>query len=459
MPFYTKLKIWEDDIEAEKKKKRRTASKLKLLRAELEKHIDGNSDSTDSKKTVKIATWNLREFGGSKYKGRDYEPLYYIAETISHFDLVALQEVRADLDEFFDLKRILGPDWSFIATDVTDGRAGNGERMVFLYNRKKVQFRNIAGELTLEEGSKIKAAFGERIKLEDGFQLNLPNGTNLSGTYKARLRTDDGKKELASDLEIPLPEGSTLDLPQGSSLVIKKGTEVESPEKGKATVDVPTDTVSGASYKLRFPEDSFDDSLRQFARTPFLISFQSGWLKINLCTVHIYYGDASDERKLEQRRSEIAQLTAALAAKAKGEFKEDQESFLGVLGDFNIVGEGHPTMEALESNDFVIPEKLKEIPGSNVKRDKAYDQIAFWKPSRVTGYARLDIKGASIFDFYEHVFKLDEEAVYREEREENGLKDGTKFSTWRTYKMSDHLPMWVELRTDFGEEYLDDIED
>ena len=36
MPFYTKLKIWEDDIEAEKKKKRRTASKLKLLRAELE---------------------------------------------------------------------------------------------------------------------------------------------------------------------------------------------------------------------------------------------------------------------------------------------------------------------------------------------------------------------------------------------------------------------------------------
>ena len=146
---------------------------------------------------------------------------------------MALQEIRADLDEFFGLKRILGPDWSFIATD---GRAGNGERMVFLYNRKKVQFRTIAGELTLEEGSIIKAAFGERIKLEDGFQLNLPHGTNLSGTYKARLRTDDGKKELASDLEIPLPEESTLDLPQGSSLVIKKGTEVESPEKGKATV-------------------------------------------------------------------------------------------------------------------------------------------------------------------------------------------------------------------------------
>ena len=27
---------------------------------------------------------------------------------------------------------------------------------------------------------------------------------------------------------------------------------------------------------------------------------------------------------------------------------------------------------------------------------------------------------------------------------------------WRTYQMSDHLPMWIELKTDFGEEYLKD---
>jgi hypothetical protein len=28
------------------------------------------------------------------------------------------------------------------------------------------------------------------------------------------------------------------------------------------------------------------------------------------------------------------------------------------------------------------------------------------------------------------------------------------YSGWRTYQMSDHLPMWVELQIDFGEEYL-----
>jgi|ERR1044072_3542443 hypothetical protein len=29
-----------------------------------------------------------------------------------------------------------------------------------------------------------------------------------------------------------------------------------------------------------------------------------------------------------------------------------------------------------------------------------------------------------------------------------------KFKDWRTYQMSDHLPMWIELRVDFSPEYL-----
>ncbi len=28
------------------------------------------------------------------------------------------------------------------------------------------------------------------------------------------------------------------------------------------------------------------------------------------------------------------------------------------------------------------------------------------------------------------------------------------YKDWRTYQMSDHLVMWVQLRTDFGEDYL-----
>ena len=458
MPFYTSLKQKENDSAAIRDKKIRVATKLKDLKTAMETHFSESGSVSDARQAVRIATWNLREFGGNKYKGRSFEEIYYIAEMISHFDIVALQEIRADLDEFYDLTRVLGPDWDYVATDVTDGGAGNGERMIFLFNRRRVQFRNIAGELTLKEGGKIRAAFGERVKLEDGLQVRLPsNATLLSGTYDARVKRSGDKHKLGLDLEIPLPDGCVLDIPSGASIAITKGTEVQKPAKGKAKVSVPR-TIKGKRFRLRFPNDSFDDSLRQFARTPYLLSFQAGWLKVNLCTVHIYYGDATDEKKLEQRRSEIQQLTKALANKAKGEFQFDDKAFLGVLGDFNIIGKGHPTMDALESNGFLIPEQLKEIPGTNVARDKAYDQIAFWKPSRTLGYVSLDVRAANVFDFFEHVFTMGEEPTYRRESPDNGLKPSSSFKAWRTYKMSDHLPMWVELRTDFSEEYLNEIE-
>lgn len=74
-----------------------------------------------------------------------------------------------------------------------------------------------------------------------------------------------------------------------------------------------------------------------------------------------------------------------------------------------------------------------------------------------TGYTRLDVLAANVFDFFEHVFTLDDEAVYRADSG-NGLQTSTRYSTWRTYKMSDHLPMWIELRTDFSKEYLEKIE-
>ena len=458
MSIYTKLKIKPSDSQEVKTKKLATVANLKRLRTELGTHIETSKDPALKGGSVKIATWNIREFGGTKYKGRSFEELYYIAEIISHFDLIALQEVRKDLKEFLKLKKILGPNWSYIATDVTDGSAGNQERLVFLYNRNKVFFRNIAGELTLKENAKIRASFGERIKLENGIKVDLNSAVDLSGTYDAYTETKNGKVRLKEDLEIPLPSNCTLSIPDGASMVLKKGQEIIRPENGKATVTVPTPVIEGEKYGLRFPENSFDDSLRQFARTPFLISFQSGWLKINLCTVHIYYGSETNVNKLTQREAEIKQLTAALEKKAKSEFKLDKESFLGVLGDFNIVGKDHPTMAALESNGFEIPDALKNIPGSNVKRDKAYDQIAFWKPKYNTEYAKLSIMGANIFDFYEHIYRAQDEAHYRaEDPAKNGLKAGTAFNTWRTYKMSDHLPMWIELQTDFSEEYFEKI--
>lgn len=468
MPFYTNLKISPNESELSKKRKERTVRNIKKLRRHLSAHFKSSRkkdiDTSTESKTIKIATWNIREFGKSNYKGRKFEEHYYIAEILSHFELIALQEVRSNLRELKDVLRILGPDWDYIATDVTDGKAGNGERMVFLYNINFVSFQNVAGELSLADNDKVRASFGERMKLTSGTTLNL--NEEINGVFKGRVAKKGSGYKLAADLEIPLEKSSEVKIATGASLTIKKNTLIKANDKvslsragrGKVEVTVHKKSLTGADYAVRLPPNTLDDSYKQFARSPFIISFKAGWLSLNLCTVHIYYGDSSDKNKLEQRRREIETLTNSLARKAENEFKQDQESFLCVLGDFNIIGKGHPTMDALESNGFEIPEKLKSIPGSNVAKDKAYDQIAFWKPNSKKSYSKLDILGANVFDFFKYVFKDGDEDEYRKEAAYNGLKPSSDYEKWRTYKMSDHLPMWIELRTNFNNEYLNYLE-
>lgn len=450
MPFYGRLRKASAAGSSDEAMRVRTIAGLKALRTALKAHFPPGADRT---RTVRIGTWNLREFGGTKHGGRkEYEPLYYIAEIISNFDIAAIQEVRANMLEFGRLREILGPDWDYLATDVTDGDAGNGERMVFLFNRRRAQFRNIAGELTLPEGKKVMASFGERLRLNTGAKLSLPSGADLSGDYDARTaKKPDGSFKLDKDLEIPVPQGATLALPDGCALTLVKNSKVDRPQNGIARVQVPTGTVTGPAYRLRLPGGTLDDSFEQFARTPYIVSFQAGWLKINLCTVHIYFGDNEDPKLLQQRRDEIAALTDSLGARAREELEKDKEerTLTAVLGDFNILSKEHETMKALENSGFVVPQKLKTIPGSNVAKDKAYDQIAFWEPDLPRGHVKVDITGAGVFDYYEHVYRLDQHDAYLPGSTE------TKFKDWRTYKMSDHLPMWVELTSDFSDDYLE----
>lgn len=452
MPFYSGLRKAGPAGSAQEALRKRTIAGLRRLRSALGKHFPEESDRMT---TVRIGTWNIREFGNTKFGGRDtYEPLYYMAEIISNFDIAAIQEVRGDLSEFLELRRILGPDWDYLATDVTDGGAGNGERMVFLFNRSRVRFRNIAGELTLPDGRKVLASFGERIRLENGIELHLPAGVDLSGIYDAKSERRDGSAvRLAEDVDIALPAGTWLALPEGSALAVAKGTEVTRPPgtKGKVDVRVPQGTVAGRNFRLRFAGEALDESFKQFARTPFIVSFHAGWMKIDLATVHIYFGDNEDVKLLAQRRREIVRLTESLGDRAAKEMKSNPDSpvLTAVLGDFNILSAEHETMQALEANGFEVPEQIRSIPGSNVPKDKAYDQIAFWEPKRNRGYVRVDVRGAGVFDYYEHVYRLDERAEYQPQRSEGSYK------TWRTYKMSDHLPMWIELTSDFSEAYLE----
>lgn len=311
----------------------------------------GLSENVPEKRadSLLLATWNIREFGGSKYGGRTEEAIYCIAEALSRFDLIAVQEVRPDLRALERVMRLLGRDWDCIFTDVSYAKSGNSERLAFVWDKSKVNFTGLAGELVL-------------------------------------------------------------------------------PEKQS-------------------------QQLSQIARTPFIGGFQAGWAKFNLCTVHIYYGKTSPN--VPRRTEEIAQVSKLLGKKAKDYIrlgKEESPSYspenLLLLGDFNIFKKTDATFDALKSGGFVLPPALMkdELLGSNVAKDKFYDQIAFYKQVR-----DIENDAAGIFDFFEYIYRLEDADRFKNQL---AASDTNDFKDWRTYQMSDHLIMWTRFIVDKSDHYL-----
>ena len=105
-----------------------------------------------------VATWNLRAFGDLTQKWqagirdspkRNWHAVACIAEVDSRFDVIALQEVRRSTGALRFLLTCMDSNWKVIASDVTEGTAGNGERLGFLYNAERVQPSGLVGEIVL----------------------------------------------------------------------------------------------------------------------------------------------------------------------------------------------------------------------------------------------------------------------------------------------------------------------
>ena len=358
MPMYWKLKHATDD------NRRRSVGNLQRLRAQLDQEIPPRS----LEQTLLLATWNIRDFDSNKFGHgpRLAESFYYIAEIISRFDVVAVQEVNDDLRPLERVLEILGPWWDYITTDVTAGSGGNNERGTILFDKRKVRFKNVAGEVVL-------------------------------------------------------------------------------------------------------PRKLLIDETEQFSRTPYVVSFQSGWFKFSLCTVHLYYG-AETGAKLARRVAEIKQIAAFLAQRAQAD-----ESNLILLGDFNIVSPEHETMQALLDSGFHVPAPLRHK--TNMLGTKYYDQIAFMlKKNELQMATYPEFASAGALNYYKSLYTPDEWETYYRLVKDDAQRDGQKWShssigaaltdagrkryfvnDWRTWQMSDHLPLWVALKVDFSDQYLQGI--
>lgn len=341
MPFYPKLREF-------KTKEQRVPIIEGILK--LKQELRAQLPQKKLEQNLLLATWNIREFGKNKKAIRCDECFYYMAEIIAAYDLVAVQEVGDDLTDLTRLLKILGPDWDYIITDVTEGTSGNGERLAYIYDKRKVLFRKIAGEIVL-----------------------------------------------------PAVKGAN-----------------------------PT----------------------QPARSPFIVSFQSGWFKFYIITVHVYYGNAS--KKSEEYARRVAEIEA-VSNFIKARRKKETANFI-LLGDFNITGTDpdDPTMKALLKAGFRIPEQINNLSerGTNRLKTMPYDQIAYIDQKGFMEFEQ-EKNSAGIFDYYQYVFT---------EGDEKRLtplmgKSKLKYKEWVTYQMSDHLPLWIELKVNFSENYLNKLKD
>jgi endonuclease/exonuclease/phosphatase family metal-dependent hydrolase len=189
--------------------------------------------------------------------------------------------------------------------------------------------------------------------------------------------------------------------------------------------------VSGLACELVVPpewlEEIGEDALRrQFARTPYAVSFRVGSVTFILVTLHVDYGDDAAGRIPELKG--IARWMADWARRSNRWHHN-----LLALGDFNIDRKDDDLWQAFTSTGLTVPEDLHQVPRTifadpeNPTLDKFYDQIAWFETG--SGIQRLSmtyLRGGS-FDFLPHVYT-----------------DTTLSKSSISYRLSDHYPLWVE---------------
>ena len=308
--------------------------------AQLRSALDEEVPAKALDRNLLIGTWNIRAFGDltEKWKSaeedspkRDLLSLLCIAEILSRFDVIAVQEAKDNLKALRHLIHALGPDWGLSLTDVTEGAPGNAERMAFLFDTRRVQLSGLACEIVVPEE-----------------QLG--------------------------------PIGP-------------------------------------------------DALQRQFARTPYAVSFRSAQKTFILITLHVLYGE--DE---EERLPEIRAIAEWLAHWAR-DINSWDHNFI-VLGDFNIDRRGDPLHEAFVSTGLDIPDDLQDAPRTifsdpqKPELNKFYDQIAWFTGRNGLPTLSLRYLRGGYFDFTDVALAS------------RGLTKAEL--SWR---ISDHYPLWAEFST------------
>lgn len=127
-----------------------------------------------------LATWNVANLGVQRRRQKDYQ---LIAEIISWFDLVALQEVNDNLAGLRAIYDELPGDYRLLFSDA----GGNNERMTFIYDWRKVTQLDEIGELAIPPSALADLKLPDSDQRFEGFDRNPYLGHFQAGSLTLQL--------------------------------------------------------------------------------------------------------------------------------------------------------------------------------------------------------------------------------------------------------------------------------
>lgn len=167
-------------------------------------------------------------------------------------------------------------------------------------------------------------------------------------------------------------------------------------------------------------------------RPPYVASFRAGNFDFVIMGAHIRWGETETERL-----GELQKVAEWIDQRVKEKYIYDKDIL--VVGDFNVPSLTSPLYKALTTGGLRMPAALAGAQGSNLAKDKRYDQIL-----HLPHFPEMFASKGGVLDFYGtgHA-KL--------------FPGKTMTKSDFTYQVSDHLPLWLLVDTDDDAFKLDQI--
>ncbi len=364
--------------------------------------------------SIVIGTFNIRKLGAVNKRSKQSWEL--LKNTISQFDLLAIQEVMDDLSGLEHLVSLLGGDYGMVVSDVTGvkpGSSGNAERLGFLFNWKRVQRTALASDITYD-----------RSEIARNLYENRPDFDGAWDDHTKRLGRWEEKAAQKKALGKRAPAKPGIELPRFVS----------------------------------------------FIRQPHLVSFRipgsAGVKPYELLVVnaHLLYGKSKKEREWEFRA-----LIEWLTVRAKKVDKLYHPNLL-LLGDCNLDFDEEVTTMRDDVDAFIkdlnkrflkskkaatanfpmlTPHPINGVLRTALRQKQTYDQIGlFANDSRLPVPDNNANAGDSADGYNYGVFNLAN--LIAQALHGKNIDQVTKTQQKAIYKkaefdISDHMPTWIRL--------------